>query len=126
MNTGDFMLCDQLKYVRKANKFTQQQVADAINIERSTYASYETGRNRPDVNTLSSFAKTFGVTVDFIVNLDTSVPMSDIKKKYDSGINKKQMVLSQLNSDEKNIIAYFRNCSKQEKQEILDLISKKK
>ncbi|MBQ5995369.1 MAG: helix-turn-helix transcriptional regulator [Clostridia bacterium] len=120
------MLCDQLKYVRKANKFTQQQVADAINIERSTYASYETGRNRPDVNTLSSFAKTFGVTVDFIVNLDTSVPMSDIKKKYDSGINKKQMVLSQLNSDEKNIIAYFRNCSKQEKQEILDLISKKK
>lgn len=121
------MLCDQLKYIRKANKFTQQQIADALNIERSTYASYETGRNRPDVNLLSAFADIFSVSIDFIVSLDTSVPLSDVNEKYKkSKDSKNQLVLSQLNSDEKNIIAYFRHCSYEEKQEILNIISRKK
>ena len=93
------MLCDQLKYIRKANRFTQQQVADAINIERSTYASYETGRNRPDVATLSRFAIIFGVTVDFIVTLGTAADVSGLKDHYKGG-KEKQTVLSQLNTEE--------------------------
>ena len=78
------MLSEQLKIIRKANKFTQQGLADAIGIERSTYASYETGRNKPDVILLSKIAKVFDVSSDFILEIDTTVPLNveDIPVKY--------------------------------------------
>jgi transcriptional regulator with XRE-family HTH domain len=100
------MLSEQLKMIRKANGFTQVELAKAVNIERSTYASYETGRNRPDVSVLEKIAVALGVTVDFIINLDTSksVNLSDGNKNY----NEKPKLLSELSSEEKEIIARLR------------------
>lgn len=102
------MLSEQLKAIRKANGFTQVELSKIIGIERSTYASYETGRNRPDISVLKKIAKTFGVTVDFITDLDTSTPLvlSDIVKKYnDSG---EPTLLRELSESEKEIIARLR------------------
>lgn len=64
------MLCDQLKYIRQANGMTQQQLSDALGINRSTYAPYETGRNRPDIDVLAHIAEVCGVTVDYIIHLN--------------------------------------------------------
>jgi len=102
------MLSEQLKIIRKANGFTQVELSKVIGIERSTYASYETGRNRPDIGVLKKIAKAFGVTVDFITELDTSKPLvlSDNVRKYnDSGEPK---LLRELNESEKEIIARLR------------------
>ncbi|MBE6827585.1 MAG: helix-turn-helix transcriptional regulator [Ruminococcaceae bacterium] len=117
------MLNEQMKLIRKANKFTQEQTAKALNIERSTYASYETGRNRPDISLLEIFARTFGVTVDFILNLDTQAEMSDVAKPYNGEDN--SLVLSKLNSEEKDIIAFYRNCSQEDKDRIKSIIERK-
>ena len=120
------MLCEQLKTVRKLNKFTQQQTADALGIERSTYASYETGRNRPDVAILEKFAKIFGVAVDTILSVETggNLSINELKSKY--GNSKSKNLLSSLSKDEQNIIAEYRLCSEKEKNEILKLIKNTK
>ena len=119
------MLCEQRKIVRKLNGFTQQQIADAMGIERSTYASYETGRNRPDVAILERFAKVFGVSVDFIlsVNINKKTKFSDIKTQYNAP--KEENLLSALSKDEQDFIALYRLCDDKNKKEIKQLLKEK-
>lgn len=118
------MLSEQLKIIRKANKFTQQGLADAIGIERSTYASYETGRNKPDVNLLSKIAKVFGVSSDFILEIDTTVPLNveDIPVKYKKKSGNK--LVSTLSKEEKSVLAKYRLLSDNKKTELVDFLEK--
>ena len=118
------MLSEQLKIIRKANKFTQQGLADAIGIERSTYASYETGRNKPDVNLLSKIAKVFNVSSDFILEIDTTVPLNveDISVQYKKKSGNK--LVSTLSKEEKNVLAKYRLLSDNKKAELVDFLEK--
>ena len=118
------MLSEQLKIIRKANKFTQQGLADAIGIERSTYASYETGRNKPDVNLLSRIAKVFDVSSDFILEIDTTVPLNveDISVQYKKKSSNK--LVSTLSKEEKNVLAKYRLLSDNKKAELVDFLEK--
>lgn len=59
-----------MKLIRNYNGYSQRQIAEILKIERSTYASYETGRNRPDIFAVQRFAKIFNVSVDYILSLD--------------------------------------------------------
>lgn len=45
---------------------TQQEVADALGIRQSTYASYETGRRIPKDSIKVKIARYFGVSVESI------------------------------------------------------------
>lgn len=118
------MLSEQLKIIRKANKFTQQGLADAIGIERSTYASYETGRNKPDVVLLSRIAKVFDVSSDFILEIDTTVPLNveDISVQYKKKSGNK--LVSTLSKEEKNVLAKYRLLSDNKKTELVDFLEK--
>lgn len=118
------MLSEQLKIIRKANKFTQQGLADAIGIERSTYASYETGRNKPDVNLLSKIAKVFDVSSDFILEIDTTVPLNveDISVQYKKKSGNK--LVSTLSKEEKSVLAKYRLLSDDKKTELVDFLEK--
>lgn len=118
------MLSEQLKIIRKANKFTQQGLADAIGIERSTYASYETGRNKPDAVLLSKIAKVFDVSSDFILEIDTTVPLNveDIPVKYKKKSGNK--LVSTLSKEEKNVLAKYRLLSDNKKAELVDFLEK--
>ena len=118
------MLSEQLKIIRKANKFTQQGLADAIAIERSTYASYETGRNKPDVVLLSRIAKVFNVSSDFILEIDTTVPLNveDISVQYKKKSGNK--LVSTLSKEEKNVLAKYRLLSDNKKAELVDFLEK--
>ena len=117
------MLCEQLKQIRKANKYTQQDLADAVGIERSTYASYETGRNKPDVILLKRIANVFGVSSDFILEIDTSKKfnMSDANVSYKK--NGSQLI-SALSKDEKTVLAQYRLLSEDKKEEVKTFLSK--
>lgn len=118
------MLSEQLKIIRKANKFTQQELADAIGIERSTYASYETGRNKPDVVLLSKIAKVFGVSSDFILEIDTTVPLNveDIPVQYKKKSG--NQLVSTLSKEEKGVLAKYRLLSDSKKTELIDFLKK--
>ncbi len=59
---------ENLKKFRKACALSQQQVADAVNIERSSYTCYETGKSIPPIPTAVKLARAFGVTVDDLIS----------------------------------------------------------
>ena len=57
----------RLMYLRTSNNLTQKQLANLLNIERSTLSSYETGRRYPDAHILVKLADTFDVSVDYLL-----------------------------------------------------------
>jgi transcriptional regulator with XRE-family HTH domain len=54
--------------LRKRRGLTQQGVADILNIKRTAYASYETGRVNMDIELLQKLAKYYSITIDAILN----------------------------------------------------------
>ena len=45
---------------RKSKGLTQQEIADALEINQSTYAAYETGNKRPSPKIAKKLSKVFG------------------------------------------------------------------
>ena len=56
-----------LKEIRTKKGFTQQQVADALEITKGTYSGYETGRREPDVFKIKALAQLFDVSGDALL-----------------------------------------------------------
>lgn len=62
-STGEFLAA-----LRKESGYTQQEVAEKLNISDRTLSSWETGRTEPDLTSLTALAKLYGVTADEILN----------------------------------------------------------
>lgn len=62
----------RLKYLRKQDNMTQQQLADALGISKSTISMYENGNREPDFETVEAFADYFNV------NMSTFFPVEDV------------------------------------------------
>ena len=66
----------RLKELRNEMKLTQQEVADALSIERITYARYESGARSPSLDMLSKLADFFNTTSDYLLRrTDGSAPV---------------------------------------------------
>lgn len=61
-------ISEKLKLLRKERGLTQNDVGQAIGQERSTIACYETGKRKPDVETLEKLARLYRVTLDHFSN----------------------------------------------------------
>lgn len=55
----------KLKQLRKSRGMTQEQVAEKVDITRSTISNYEIGRRTPHLKDLSALAGVFGVGLDY-------------------------------------------------------------
>ena len=53
-----------LKKLRKAERLTQTQLAEKLNISRVNYTRYETGASRPDYETLVAIAEFYDISLD--------------------------------------------------------------
>lgn len=56
-----------LKSLRKEHGWTQQDVADMLGIERSTYTRYETGSTEPNFDVLERLSQIFDVSADVLI-----------------------------------------------------------
>lgn len=60
---------DNIQKLRNAKGMSQQELADAIGIGRSTLANYEQNKREASYETLKSIAKYFNVSIDYILGL---------------------------------------------------------
>ncbi|MDH3648108.1 MAG: helix-turn-helix domain-containing protein [Saprospiraceae bacterium] len=58
------MLAENLKYLRKVKRLSQQQLADQLQMPRSTLGDYERSHTEPSINMLLQIASFFEVTLD--------------------------------------------------------------
>ncbi len=62
-------LAEQLKHLRDYNAVTQREIADALCIDRSTYAYYEKGKTQPPLFMLMKLAQLYDVTTDYLLGI---------------------------------------------------------
>lgn len=61
------MLMDNLRRLREAHGFNQDDVARVLGIDRSSYSYYESGKSEPKITNLIKLSRIFGVTVDALL-----------------------------------------------------------
>ena len=117
--------CDRLREQRKRMDMTQEQVAKSLNIVRSTYAYYETGKTCPDFSTVVRIAHLFNVTTDYL--LDANVPdpqLRDDSSSYNAALQKAISGEWSLREPEQKLIMAFRFLNKDKQAEILRMVEK--
>ena len=62
-------LTKRLRYLREYNAVTQREIAEALCIDRSTYAYYELGETQPSLLMLVRLAKLYDVTTDYLLGI---------------------------------------------------------
>ena len=62
------MISMNLKRLRKEHQYTQENVAEKINVSRQSIAKWENGESTPDIDTLIKLSKLYNVTLDNLVN----------------------------------------------------------
>ena len=68
-NESTIHLSKQLRHLRGYNAVTQREIADALCIDRSTYAYYELGETQPSLLMLVRLAKLYDVTTDYLLGI---------------------------------------------------------
>ena len=69
--TGDSMQVGlNIKIKRIGRGYTQEEIADAIGVARSTYTRYESDKRLPDIYKLCALADYFDVSLDDLVGRD--------------------------------------------------------
>ena len=66
------MLRDNLIMLRRLNGFSQEQVAEKINISRQAYAKWESGATVPDIEKAALLAQMYGVSLDSLMKTETA------------------------------------------------------
>ena len=75
---GDFiMFGERLKTLRKEKGWIIEDVAEKLNVGKSTYAGWENEYRKPDIPALKKLSDLYGVSVDYILGLTNE---RDIKK----------------------------------------------
>ena len=59
-----------IKFLRKRRGRTQDEVAAALNLKRSTLSGYENGVAQPGIDILVSFSKYFNMSIDTLLKID--------------------------------------------------------
>ncbi|GAB2763225.1 hypothetical protein GCM10027275_00260 [Rhabdobacter roseus] len=69
------MLSKNLAYLRKNQHLTQEVLAHKLDINRTTYASYEKGTSEPSASLLIKIADFFKVDIDDLVRANLDLPI---------------------------------------------------
>ena len=66
------MLKENLVILRNIHGYSQEEIAEKINISRQAYAKWETGATVPDIEKCSLLAAVYGVTIDSLIKTETA------------------------------------------------------
>lgn len=77
----------RIKELRKAKNYTQEELAEKLNIETRQLSKLETGRHYPSFETVVALLKTFDMTFEELTTFDHLAPIENIKQKLQNEID---------------------------------------
>ncbi|NLP47352.1 MAG: helix-turn-helix transcriptional regulator [Clostridiales bacterium] len=110
------MLSRTLRMFRLNSRLTQQEVANLLNVDRSTYTYYETGKTKPDLDTLMKLCCIFDTSLDTLTRELNSCAYT-IRETVDEYLNTGEQSQSfcRLDKKEQRAVMLFRICPDKDK-----------
>ena len=111
-----------LKRIRNTAGYTQQNLADLLGVDRSTYSYYETGKTEPNIRQLTKIAALYNLRLDDLVNCrylpidESKMQSSDPQEQALIGANRFRM----LSCEEQYLLILYRET--QDKQAFLNYV----
>ena len=116
------MVCENLKRVRKEHKLTQQDIANVLGIDRSTYTFYETGKTSPSISTVYKLAEIYNVTVGYLLGVEDVNGSSGKKPVSMSVASPGADHIAFLDKDEQMLLMCYRIISDEDKAKAIELL----
>lgn len=115
------MFSDILKGLRAKVGISQGQLAKAVGVSPGNVSDWELGKTKPGYAALSSLARFFEVTADYLLELEIvpgkkGIDLSEIKRAQGLSCDG-----SPLSEDEADLIAMYRLIDKRDQRTLLDL-----
>ena len=116
------LLNQRLKHFRTTSGLTQQQVADVLGLDRSTYAYYESGKTTPDIKSVNKLLKIFNISYyELMEEQDpTTVNVANDDSQDDE---EDKLHIYDLSKPEKRLVIYFRVLSPNQQKDLLKSIA---
>ncbi len=98
----DIKIADRLQAIRKKHGYSQEELADKLNVSRQAVSKWERGDASPDTDNLIALAKIYNITIDELLNGDVSVPeiekpirviVEEDKNEDEDNLNSKQKLI---------------------------------
>ena len=117
------MLAENLRLLRKNFKLTQQEVADILGIDRSTYTFYEAGKSTPSKENIVKICDIFNVTVGYLLGVEKNCPELKVANRSDF-IDENLHGLKEISRNEKFILMAYRSLDSESKEQFVDVVKK--
>ena len=107
------MVHDNIRLARTLCGYTQQQMADFLGINRSSYTYYETGHTPLPINLLLPMERAFGVSVDWLLKND--IRFEDDSSPFTDMFERQLPGLAKLTPEERSLLLTLRKYDLTEK-----------
>lgn len=74
---------EKMKDIREYFDKTQQELADVLNVSRSTYAGWENGIDSIPLSKLNDFCNYFGISLDYMCGINKTKKINSNNNKID-------------------------------------------
>ena len=99
----------RLKYLRKQEDITQEQLAKSLGVAKSTISMYENGRREPDFEAIEAISDFFNV------NMRTFFP--------DGKVEESTLISGdELNKSEQYLLSLFRKIPTKDKEMVIQMV----
>ncbi|MEM9052667.1 MAG: helix-turn-helix domain-containing protein [Bacteroidota bacterium] len=94
---------ENIKFLRKRRRYTQEQFAELIGIKRSLVGAYEEGRADPRLNNLIKMSEVFKVSLDALISKDVSSEEAYNKNAINTTSGPKVLAITVDKNEKENI-----------------------
>ena len=111
------LISERIKAARKECKLTQQQVADILGLDRSTYSYYELGHLKPSVEVVVKLSVIFNADLEWLTGAgraDSALNSPDYGIELINAVKEQNM--SELTRNERKFVALLRAASAIDKE----------
>ena len=105
-------LSENLRKLRLACGYTQDDVATVLGLSRPAYTYYETGKTCPDLEAITKLAKMFGVTLDQLIIKEEQPLVEHTSDRVRCRPSTDPQTIGELTNEEKQLIAWLRSVKK--------------
>lgn len=111
------MIHIRLREIRKKQGLTQQNVADFLGLDRTTYTYYETGTICPSLGTFKKLSEMYRVSIAYLI-CETDDPKI-IEKDALPNVAEEYEFAKTISKREKELILFFRALEEKKQKQLL-------
>ena len=125
MASGKLLIAENIRKLRKSHKLTQQEVADILALDRSTYTFYEIGKTNPQPESLRKLSDTYNVTIGYIYGVEKNCPEAKLgsTESFESLDRETQNLITK---QERFLLMAYRSLEADKKEDFMKKVKEKK